>query len=182
MTRSNLYITLSSGQQIVCVADSTSGPEQGYIVEEVFTPLLNLNNSHKEIKLLKKHCTMDEKRANANYRYYINLITKEVTMFEEHFNYTTEKFRKGKEITERYTRYLEKLNNQDNENQIDTELKALNTIAEMVLKFGQLHVLNIREEDLKQLDMVRKCLEKVIRDNGYRMNYDENSNNHLIKI
>jgi hypothetical protein len=48
---------------------------------------------------------MDERRANAMYRYYINLITKEVTMFEEHFNYTTEKFRKGKDITERYTSY-----------------------------------------------------------------------------
>lgn len=67
-------------------------------------------------------------------------------------------------------------------NQIDTELKALNTIAEMVLKFGQLHVLNIREEDWIQLHIVRKCLEKVIRDKGYRMNYDKNLNNHLIKI
>jgi hypothetical protein len=38
MTRSNLHITLSNGQQIICVADSTSAPEQGYIVEEVFTP------------------------------------------------------------------------------------------------------------------------------------------------
>lgn len=50
-------------------------------------------------------------------------------------------------------------------NQIDTELNALNTIAEMVLKFGQLYVLNIREEDWKQLHIVRQCLEKVIHDN-----------------
>ncbi|OPC69937.1 penicillin-binding protein [Elizabethkingia miricola] len=115
MTRSNLYITLSNGQQIVCVADSTSAPEQGYIVEEVFTPLLNFNNSIKEMDFLKKHCTMDEKRANAMYRYYIDLKTKVVTMYEEHFNYTTEKFRKGKDITYRYTNYVANLNNQDNE-------------------------------------------------------------------
>ncbi|AZB25181.1 MULTISPECIES: hypothetical protein [Bacteroidota] len=67
-------------------------------------------------------------------------------------------------------------------NQIDTELNALNTIAEMVLKFGQLYVLNIREEDWKQLHIVRQCLEKVIHDNGYRMNYDKNLSNKLIKI
>lgn len=115
MTRSNLHITLSSGKQIICVADSSSAPEQGYIVEELFTPLLNLNNGMEEIELLKKHCTMDERRANADYRYYINLITKEVTMFEEHFSYTSEKFRKGKEITERYTGYLENLNNPNHE-------------------------------------------------------------------
>lgn len=182
MTRSNLHITLSSGQQIICVADSSSAPEQGYIVEELFTPLLNLNNGMEEIELLKKHCTMDERRANADYRYYINLITKEVTMFEEHFSYTSEKFRKGKEITERYTGYLENLNNEIMKNQIDTELNALNTIAEMVLKFGQLYVLNIREEDWKQLHIVRQCLEKVIHDNGYRMNYDKNLKNPLVKF
>ncbi|OPC69936.1 hypothetical protein BAZ12_08930 [Elizabethkingia miricola] len=67
-------------------------------------------------------------------------------------------------------------------NQIETELNALNTIAEMVLKFGQLYVLNIREEDWKQLHIVRQCLEKVIHDNGYRMNYDKNLSNKLIKI
>lgn len=115
MTRSNLHITLSDEQQIICVADSTSAPEQGYIVEEVFMPLMNLDDSSKELSFLKKHCTMDERRANATYRYYINLITKEVTMFEEHFSYTSEKFRKGKDITERYTNYVEYLNNQDHE-------------------------------------------------------------------
>lgn len=115
MTRSNLHIILSNGQQIICVADSSSAPEQGYIVEELFTPLLNFNSSHKEMELLKKHCTMDERRANADYRYYINLMTKEVTMFEEHFNYTSENFRKGKDITYRYTSYVETLNNQDHE-------------------------------------------------------------------
>ncbi len=115
MTRSNLHITLSNGKQIICVADSSSGPEQGYIVEQLFMPLLNFNNSHSEMELLKKHCTMDERRANADYRYYINLITKKVTMFNEHFNDTSEKFRKGKDITDRYTSYIEKLDQQDHE-------------------------------------------------------------------
>ncbi len=63
-----------------------------------------------------------------------------------------------------------------------TELQALHIIAEMVIKFGQLHVLNIREEDWKQLHIVRQCLEKVIHDNGYRMNYDKNLRNKLVKI
>lgn len=115
MTRSNLHITLSNGQQFICVADSSSAPEQGYIVEQVLIPLLNFNNHVQELDLLKKHCTMDERRANADYRYYINLVDKEVTMFEEHFSYTSEKFRKGKDITQRYTNYVEYLNNQDHE-------------------------------------------------------------------
>lgn len=68
------------------------------------------------------------------------------------------------------------------DNQIDTELKALQTIAEMLMQFGLLHVLNIRQEDRKQLQMVRECLEKIIHDNGFRMNYDRNIKNNLIKI
>ncbi|REC62267.1 penicillin-binding protein [Chryseobacterium pennae] len=115
MTRSNLHITLSNGEEIVCVADSSSAPEQGYIVEEIFSQLLALSNSKRELSLIKKHCTMDERRANASYRYYINLITKTVTMFEENFNYRTERFRKGKDLTARYTSYLEILNVQDHE-------------------------------------------------------------------
>ncbi|MGE6397357.1 penicillin-binding protein [Chryseobacterium scophthalmum] len=115
MTRSNLHIILSNGQQIICVADSTSAPEQGYIVETVFTPLLNFNNDRKEMNFLKKHCTMEERRINATYRYYINLITKEVRMYEENYNYRTDRFYKGKNLSERYTNYVEHLHNQDNE-------------------------------------------------------------------
>lgn len=48
------------------------------------------------------------------------------------------------------------------DNQTDTEPKALQTIAEMLMQFGLLHVLNIRQEDRKQLHMVRECLEKII--------------------
>jgi len=64
----------------------------------------------------------------------------------------------------------------------DTELQALHIIAEMVMKFAQLLVLNIKQEDWKQLHTARQCFENVIHDNGYRMNYDKNLKNHLIKI
>jgi hypothetical protein len=58
--------------------------------------------------------------------------------------------------------------------QTDTEPQALHTVAEMLMQFGLLHVLNICREDRKQLHMVRECLEKIIHDNGFRMNYDRN--------
>ncbi len=35
MTRSNIHITLSNGKKLKCVADSSSAPEQGYIVEDL---------------------------------------------------------------------------------------------------------------------------------------------------
>ena len=63
----------------------------------------------------------------------------------------------------------------------NTELQALTIIAEMVTKFGQLYVLHITKSDWKQLCKVRKCLEKVIHDNGYRMNYDSNTKKNLKK-
>lgn len=110
MTRSNLYIRLSNGKKMICVLDTSSAPEQGYIVEDIILPLFSLNDDSRELSLIEKHCTMGEMRANACYRYYIDLCTKEVQLFEEHFNYTTEKFRKGKELTERYTEYLNKIN------------------------------------------------------------------------
>lgn len=64
----------------------------------------------------------------------------------------------------------------------NTEFQVLTLIAEMVMKFGQLYVLNMKEEDCKQLHKARQCLEKVIHDNGYLMNYDRNLKNHLIKL
>ena len=84
MTRSNLHIKLSNGKTIICVADSSSAPEQGYIVEQLLLPLLSFDNSEQEMALLSKHCTMDERRANATYRYAIDLFTKEVRFFKEH--------------------------------------------------------------------------------------------------
>ena len=73
MTRSNIRITLSNGRILKCVADSSSVPEQGYIVENLILPLLASADSTAELKLLTEHCTMDEQRGNADYRYHIDL-------------------------------------------------------------------------------------------------------------
>ncbi|QGN24322.1 penicillin-binding protein [Elizabethkingia anophelis] len=107
MTRSNLHIKLSNGKSIICVADSSSAPEQGYIVEHLLLPLLSIDDSEQEMALLSEHCTMDERRCNATYRYTIDLTTKEVKFFEEHYSYAKDNFRKGKDITERYNEYVE---------------------------------------------------------------------------
>jgi len=64
----------------------------------------------------------------------------------------------------------------------DTEFQALAIIAEMVMRFGQLHVLNISSEDRKKLLCVRNKLEKVIHSNGYRMTYDKNIKYNIIKL
>lgn len=109
MTRSNLHIKLSNGKSIICVADSSSAPEQGYLVEQVILPLLSLENSGKELEFLAEHCTMNERRCNAMYRYTIDLTTKAVRMFEESYDYHKATFHKGKEITKRYNDYLETL-------------------------------------------------------------------------
>lgn len=111
MTRSNLYITLSNGEAVICVADSSSSPEQGYIVENLLLPLLSLNNAKAERTLLEEHCTMDELRANATYRYEINLQTKTVGFFDEIYFYKTDIFRKGENLTRRYTAYLSSIEN-----------------------------------------------------------------------
>ncbi|RKF37174.1 hypothetical protein BCY89_05850 [Sphingobacterium siyangense] len=63
----------------------------------------------------------------------------------------------------------------------ETAFQALTIIAEMVMKFGQLYVLNISSEDWEHLQSVRNGLEKVIHDNGYRMNYDKNIKQNIIK-
>lgn len=106
MTRSNLYITLTNGEAIICVADSSSSPEQGYIVENLLLPLLLLNDAEAERTLLEEHCAMNELRTNATYRYEINLQTKGVAFFEERYFYKTDIFRKGENLTQRYTDYL----------------------------------------------------------------------------
>lgn len=111
MTRSNLHIKLSNGKSIICVADGSSAPEQGYIVETLLLPLLSLSNSEQERCLLRAHCTMNERRVNATYRYTINLITKEVKFFEEHYNYCKGTFKIGRNITQRYDDYLKAIDN-----------------------------------------------------------------------
>lgn len=64
----------------------------------------------------------------------------------------------------------------------DTEFQALTIIAEMVMRFKQLHVLNISMKDRKELQFVRTSLEKVIHDNGYQMTYDKNIKYNIIKF
>lgn len=64
----------------------------------------------------------------------------------------------------------------------ETAFQALTIIAEMVMKFGQLYVLNISSADWEQIQYVRNGLEKIIHDNGYRMNYDKNIKQNIIKI
>ena len=105
MTRSNIHIHLSSGQFIQCVADSSSAPEQGYFIEEVLQPLVTLRNPEQELQLLQQHCTMDEQRANATYRYPIDLRTGQVRFFEENYHYNKDRFFKGNDLTSRLTAY-----------------------------------------------------------------------------
>ena len=106
MTRSNMYITLSDGYKISCVADSSSAPEQGCIVQSLLLPLLALDNSKKEMRLIQEHCTMNELRVNADYRYEIDLTTKTVAFFEERYFHKTDVFRRGENLTDRYDAYL----------------------------------------------------------------------------
>ncbi|MFL9835568.1 penicillin-binding protein [Chryseobacterium terrae] len=109
MTRSNLHIKFSNGKSLICVADSSSAPEQGYIVEQLIQPLLLLDNSEQELQFLSEHCTMDERRLNADYRYTIDLKKKEVRFFEEHYSYKKERFIRGRDITHRYDEYIKNL-------------------------------------------------------------------------
>jgi len=106
MTRSNIHIILTNGRKIKCVADSSSAPEQGYIVEKLIQPILMLNDPDAEMKLLKEHCTIGEQRINATYRYEINLLTKRVSFFEERYDFGKDRFDRGEDITERYDAYL----------------------------------------------------------------------------
>jgi hypothetical protein len=106
MTRSNIHLTLSNGRKIKCVADGSSAPKQGYIVENLILPLLKLNNAGEEMLLLQEHCTMGEQRINASYRYEISLQTKLVYFFEENYDFGRDRFIKGEDITPRYDNYL----------------------------------------------------------------------------
>ncbi len=111
MTRSNIYITLSNGKKLFFVCDNSSAPEQGYIVENIIQPLLQLNDQAKECEFILEHSdSIRELRVNATYRYEIDLRKKTVKFFEEHYNYRVDKFYKGKDLTEeRYVPYVNAL-------------------------------------------------------------------------
>lgn len=112
MTRSNVYITLTGGKKLFFVLDSST-PEQKYIVEKFINPLLGLSDPVKEMEWIEAFSdSINELRTNATYRYVIDLQTKTVQFFQEHYNYKTDKFRKGKDLTEeRYLPYVRSLNN-----------------------------------------------------------------------
>ena len=105
MTRSNIHIHLSNGQFIQCVADSSSAPEQGYFAQEVLQPLFTLQDAAKEQQLLAAHCTMDEQRANATYRYVIDLRTGQIQLHEENYDYNKDRFFTGHDLTSRLNAY-----------------------------------------------------------------------------
>jgi len=111
MTRSNIHIILTNGKKIKCVADSSSAPEQGFIVENLIQPLLKLNNATAEMKLLQEHCTMGEQRVNATYRYELNMLTNRVSFFKEDYDFGKDRFVRGEDITERYDTYLMQIKN-----------------------------------------------------------------------
>lgn len=111
MTRSNLPIRLSNGKLLICVAEGSSAPEQGYIAEQLILPLLTLNDPEKELALLQEHCTMNERRSNATYRYFINLKAKTVHFFEENYDAKSGSFFTGKDLTDRYHTYVNSLKN-----------------------------------------------------------------------
>ncbi|RFZ91119.1 penicillin-binding protein [Mucilaginibacter conchicola] len=111
MTRSNMHIILTNGKKIKCVADSSSAPEQGYIVENLIQPLLKFKHASRELELIKEHCTMNEQRINATYRYEINLLTGRVALFTEEYDSGMDRFIRGEDITERYETYLRMIKN-----------------------------------------------------------------------
>lgn len=121
MTRSNIYITLSEGKKLFFVCDNSSAPEQGYIVENLILPLLQLNNQAKECEFILEHSdSIYELRVNATYRYEINLQKKTVKFFEEHYNYKMDKFYKGKDLTEeRYIPYIQSIATRENIEEMD---------------------------------------------------------------
>jgi len=109
MTRSNMHITLTDGERIQCVADSSSAPEQGYFVEDVILPLLALHDPDEELELIRLHCTMDEQRSNATYRWEIDLSARCIRFYEENYHPKKDTFKKGLDLTGRYLSYLKKI-------------------------------------------------------------------------
>lgn len=90
-----------------CVADSSSAPEQGWIVETLLLQLMEMNDETAELTLLQHFCAMHELRVNANYRYVLNLQTKTVHFFEETYDYATDKFLLGDNLTDRLLDYID---------------------------------------------------------------------------
>jgi len=105
MTRSNIHIHLSNGYYLECVAESSTAPEQGYFVENFLQPLLALRDPQQEVEFLIDHCTMNEQRINATYRYVIDLRSHKVQFYEERYDYGKDAFIRGTNMTNRLTAY-----------------------------------------------------------------------------
>ncbi|QTE43659.1 MULTISPECIES: hypothetical protein [Mucilaginibacter] len=131
MTRSNLHITLSNGDKLQCVADGSSAPEQGYIVEHLLLPLLSFHDAKKEMALITEHCTLGGQRTNADYRYIIDLKNEHIGFYEEHYNYGKDTLKKGIDLTGRYISYLKKL---ETETELFTKRKFRNITNKELVK------------------------------------------------
>lgn len=157
MTRSNLHITLSNGVRLQCVADSSSAPEQGYIVEHLILPLLSFQNPEQEIVLIQEHCTMGEQRSNAEYRYEIDLKARRITLYEENYNINKDTFKKGLDLTGLYISYLKKIG--------DEPAKALKRQFKNLSNETLVKRANSRP-DFKWLDELAELTRRSILSNG----------------
>ncbi|WP_211166355.1 hypothetical protein [Mucilaginibacter robiniae] len=157
MTRSNLHITLSNGERMQCVADSSSAPEQGYIVEQLLLPLLSLKNAETELTLLQEHCTMQEQRSNATYRYEINLPAQNITLYEEIYMAAKGTFKRGLDLTGRYLSYLKKIKS-DAEKHTKRKFKHL-TNQELIARANSL-------PDFKRNDEATELTRRSLLSNG----------------
>lgn len=63
----------------------------------------------------------------------------------------------------------------------NTEYLANKIIGEMILRFEKLHLLNTSKNDYQNLQEVRKILEEILKENGYRMNYDKTTKEIIVK-
>lgn len=106
MTRLNSYITPTIGDTVICASDSSSAAGQGYRVESLLLPRLSLSEADGERARFNGHCSMNELRCTATSRYQINLQNKTIAFFDQIYSCTTAAFRKGKDLTQRYTAYL----------------------------------------------------------------------------
>lgn len=63
-----------------------------------------------------------------------------------------------------------------------TEYKVLTLIAQMVKDFEKLHYLEMTKEDDLDATQARNLLKCIVESNGYKINYNKESNQPLLKI
>lgn len=62
-----------------------------------------------------------------------------------------------------------------------TEYKALTLIAQMVKDFEKLHYLEMTKEDDSDATKAKNLLECIVESNGYKVNYNNESSQPLLK-